>query len=61
MNIAISLFLIGAGVCTLASLIDTASRVPGLLRRLEEDRQRLANATPYTGPIYSRNDREIGA
>lgn len=59
MSIAIALFLIGAGVLTLASLIDSASRVPGLLAGLEADRQRLENATPYTGPTYTRHGREI--
>lgn len=58
MSIAIALFLIGAGVLTLGSLIDSASRVPGLLAGLEADRQRLADVTPYTGPTYTRHDRE---
>lgn len=61
MALAASLFMIGAGVCALASLIDTASRVPGLLRQLEADRKRLERATPYRGPLYTIHDREIGA
>jgi hypothetical protein len=59
MSIAIALFLIGAGVCALASLIDSASRVPALLKGLERDRQRLANAAFYSGPLYTRHGREI--
>lgn len=60
MSLAIGLIMIGAGVCALASLIDSASRIPALLDALEEDRQRLANHTPYTGPAYTRHGRQIG-
>lgn len=35
---AASLIFIGAGVCALASLIDTASRIPRLLADLEAER-----------------------
>ena len=59
MSFAIALFLIGAGVCALASLIDSASRIPALLDGLEADRQRLANVTHYTGPAYTRHGRQI--
>lgn len=38
MNLAIDLFLIGAGLCALASLIDTALRIPRIIARLEAER-----------------------
>lgn len=59
MNIAIACFLIGAGVCALGSLMDSVSRIPGLLDQLERDRRALDNATPYTGPVFNRHGREI--
>lgn len=34
-------------------------RVEAFHRQLLADRQRLANATPYTGPTYTRHGREI--
>jgi hypothetical protein len=57
----ITLLFIGAGVCALATLIDTACRIPRLLDELERERRRLSNVTPYTGPLYNRHDREIEA
>jgi hypothetical protein len=59
MSLAIGLIMIGAGVCALASLIDSVSRIPALLDALEEDRQRLANVTHYNGPAYTRHGRQI--
>lgn len=58
-NAAVSCFLTGAALIVVAVLIRDLSRIPALLRRLEEDRKRLENATPYTGPIYSRRGNEI--
>lgn len=59
MQLAISLFFIGAGVIALASIIDSVSRVPRLLCQLEKDRARLANKTDYAGPIVNRHGREV--
>lgn len=59
LTLAIALLIGGAGVCALASLIDTTSRVPGLLRQLEADRKRHERTTTYTGPVFNRHGREI--
>lgn len=59
MSLAIALYMIGAGVIALGSLLDTASRLPGMLRTLEADRRRLSNAAVYSGPIFNRHGREI--
>ena len=60
MTIAISLLFLGAAIVALGSLIDSASRVPGLLRQLEEDRRSLADVTPYTGPTFNRHGHQLG-
>lgn len=60
MSIAIACLFIGAGFVAIASLMDTASRVPGMLRQLEADRRRLDRSITYTGPLYSRHGRQIG-
>jgi hypothetical protein len=56
---AITCFLIGASLIAIASLMDSACRLPGYLRHLEAERQRLENVTHYTGPAYSRHGRQI--
>lgn len=52
-----TLIIAGATLVALASLMDSASRLPRLLRGLEAERQRLESATPYTGPTYTRHGR----
>lgn len=44
-----------------SSRVQRLIRVRGMLRQLEQNRHRLANTTPYTGPIYNRHGREIAA
>lgn len=60
LTLAIACLFIGAGFVAIGSLMHTASRVPGLLRQLESDRQRLDQTTTYTGPLYNQHGREIG-
>lgn len=56
---AIACLFIGSGIVVIGSLMDTASRVPGMLRQLEADRRRLDQTTTYTGPLYNQHGREI--
>lgn len=59
----IILIFAGAASIALASLCDSAMRLPGVLRELERDTETLRQieqrATPYTGPIFNRHGREI--
>lgn len=58
-QIAVTLLFTGAALIALASLLDSAVRIPRLIRGLQAERERLRNATPYTGPIFNRHGREF--